>query len=198
LRLIAATNVRLEEAVRAGRFREDLFFRLNVAQLTVPPLRARPGDILPLTEYFVCLYQERMGLEVVTLSEDAVRALIRYPWPGNIRELENVVQHALLVMRDHIVQPGDFNLTGFRLEESAPAATPPPSSLPPPDDRPGELAQAIKAFFAGGGPSLYASIDEVVIRCAYEYCGRNQVQAAQMLGISRNILRHRLKLHRII
>jgi sigma-54-specific transcriptional regulator len=199
LRFVAATNVHLEGAVLAGRFREDLFYRLNVAQLMLPPLRERPGDILPLAQHFIRLYQERMGLGMVTLSEEAVQALINYPWPGNIRELENAVQHALLVMRDNVARPPDFNLTGFRLAEPQPrtAHAASPSTAPTPAV-PDELERVLKTIFAAGGGSLYANIEETVIRVAYEYCGRNQVQAAQLLGISRNILRHRLKHYRII
>src|SRR6202044_320601 len=80
IRFIAATNVNLEEAVRAGRFREDLYYRLNVAKLQLPPLRDRPGDILPLTHYFLTLYQERLNIPSVTISEQAQAALLAYPW----------------------------------------------------------------------------------------------------------------------
>src|SRR5690606_26631313 len=97
IRLVAATNVNLEEAVRAGRFREDLYYRLNVARLELPPLRKRPGDILPLAEHFLRLYSAHLGVSEARLSDGARRALLGYPWPGNIRELENIIHHAVLV-----------------------------------------------------------------------------------------------------
>jgi sigma-54-specific transcriptional regulator len=99
IRLIAATNVPLADAVRAGRFREDLFYRLNVAPVSLPPLRDRPGDILPLSDYFLDKYSRRLELGEVTLSPQAETKLERYHWPGNIRELENVIHHALLIIR---------------------------------------------------------------------------------------------------
>src|SRR4051794_34953280 len=86
LRLVVATNVSLIEAVAAGRFREDLFYRLNVAALTLPPLRERPRDILPLTRYFLGFYRQRLRLGEVSLSGQAEAQLLAHPWPGNIRE----------------------------------------------------------------------------------------------------------------
>ena len=195
VRFIAATNVNLEDAVRAGRFREDLYYRLNVAKLDLPPLRARRGDILPLAEYFLRLYQERLGLVPVALSRDTRDALLAYPWPGNIRELENVVHHALLVMRDNIIQVRDLNLSGYRLFAEPRAAEPAPTAPAKGDDG---LAGALKGIFDRGGPSLYARIEETVIRAAYAHADENQVHAANLLGISRNILRHRMKIYGLL
>ncbi|MFA6068718.1 MAG: sigma 54-interacting transcriptional regulator, partial [Janthinobacterium sp.] len=101
-RLIAATNVDLAEAVRAGRFREDLYYRLQVIGLPLRPLRERPGDIMPLTRHFMAIYAQRLHLGEVELGPDAQQALLAYPWPGNIRELENVIHRALLVCRSGV------------------------------------------------------------------------------------------------
>jgi sigma-54-specific transcriptional regulator len=111
VRLVAATNVELSQAVSAGRFREDLYYRLNVAVLSLPPLRDRPGDILPLARYFLGVYGNRLGVASPQLADDAADALLRHPWHGNIRELENVIHHALLVCREGRIRPEDLRLT---------------------------------------------------------------------------------------
>jgi sigma-54-specific transcriptional regulator len=196
VRIVAATNVNLEDAVRSGRFREDLYYRLNVAKLQLPPLRERRGDILPLAEHFIQVYRERLGLPPAALSTPARDALLSYPWPGNIRELENVVHHALLVMRDNIVHPRDLNLSGHTLF-SAPSAAP-PSQGHAPSAASSALPEALRAIFDKGGEAVFASIEETVFRTAYDYCRENQVRTAGLLGISRNILRHRLKLYGLI
>ncbi len=194
VRFVAATNVNLEDAVRAGRFREDLYYRLNVAKLDLPRLRERRGDILPLVNYFLCLYQERLGLAPATVSAETRTALLSYPWPGNIRELENVVHHALLVMRDNTITPRDLNLTGYRLFAEPRGEIAPEAPVPGND----QLTEALNAVFARGGPALYASIEETLVRTAFAFCRENQVHTARLLGISRNILRHRMKLYGLI
>jgi len=198
VRLIAATNVNLEEAVRSGRFREDLYYRLNVAQLRLSPLRERPGDIIPLSLHFIRVYQARLNLSGVHLSEEARRALLSYPWPGNIRELENVIHHALLVMSQQIILPRDLNLSGFQL--STPANTAP--SVPfvstfttPP---PAGLEHALQDIYRNGAEDMFAHIESRVIHSAFEFCQKNQLQTAKLLGVSRNILRHRLKLYGLL
>lgn len=198
VRFLAATNVNLEEAVRAGRFREDLYYRLNVARLNLPPLRERKGDILPLAGYFLRLYQERLGLAPVTLSDAAAAALLNYPWPGNIRELENIIQQALLVMRDNVVQPRDLNLTGYRLFKEPGGDAPQPSASPAPLPEDNGLARVLNGLFKTGGDDLFAKIEEEVMRSAFAYCGGNQVRTAKLLGVSRNIVRHRLKQYALI
>ncbi len=193
VRFLAATNVNLENAVKAGRFREDLYYRLNVGRLDLPPLRDRAGDVLPLAEYFLHLYQSRLGLGAVTFSDAAREALLSYPWPGNIRELENSVQHALLVVQGSIVQPRDLNLTGYRLSQTAQ-----PSRLPAAPASDEGLASTLRAMFERGGPELFARIEEEVVRTAFAHCNQNQVKTAQLLGISRNIVRHKLKHYGLI
>jgi sigma-54-specific transcriptional regulator len=183
VRVVAATNVNLEDAVAAGRFREDLYYRLQVATLHIPPLRERPGDILPLAQYFLGVYGERLGLNDPALSAEAMDVLISgHSWPGNTRELENVIHHALLVCRENIVRPEDLRLSPLRprLVTTGPVA---------PDDA---LRDALLALFEDGRADLYAEIEAAITRTAYEFCHRNQVQTAQLLGISRNIVRAKL------
>jgi sigma-54-specific transcriptional regulator len=183
VRVVAATNVNLEDAVAAGRFREDLYYRLQVATLHLPPLRERPGDVLPLAQFFLAVYGERLGLENPALSAEAADVLVSgHSWPGNTRELENVIHHALLVCRENIVRPEDLRLSplGLRTTASRPA-------------QPFEaLREALLALFEDGHTDLYAEIDTAITRTAYEFCHRNQVQTARLLGISRNIVRAKL------
>ena len=195
VRLVGATNVNLEAAVRAGRFREDLYYRLNVAQLRLPPLRERRGDIIPLSEHFIQVYGARMGLEPTRIAEGAQQTLLNYPWPGNIRELENVIHHALLVMTDNVIQSRDLQLTGFQLNGASHNAY---ANVTDISNAGAPLESALIALFEAGGDDLYAKIEARVVRCAFEYCQQNQLQTARLLGISRNILRHRLKLYGLL
>jgi sigma-54 dependent transcriptional regulator len=193
VRVIAATNVNLEEAMAAGRFREDLYYRLQVATLHIAPLRERPGDILPLAQFFLELYGERLGLKDPELSADAVDVLVsQHSWPGNIRELENVIHHALLVCRQNVVRPDDLRLSTLR---------PRPAALDSTDIHSGNLRSgnpdkglrdALLALFEEGRSDLHNEIEAVVMKTAYEFCHRNQLQTARLLGISRNIVRARL------
>ena len=183
VRVVAATNVNLEDAVAAGRFREDLYYRLQVATLHISPLRERPGDILPLAQYFLGVYGERLGLKDPALSTEAIDVLLGgHSWPGNTRELENVIHHALLVCRENVVRPEDLRLSPLGLRITTGGRAQPFKAL----------NDALLALFEDGRPNLYAEIDAAITRTAYEFCHRNQVQAARLLGISRNIVRARL------
>ena len=97
VRIVSATNVRLGEAIAAGRFREDLFYRLNVLTLPVPPLRERPEDILPLATHFLRVAEQDFNRRIEGFSPDATAALCRYRWPGNVRELMSVIRRAVVV-----------------------------------------------------------------------------------------------------
>jgi sigma-54-specific transcriptional regulator len=183
VRVVAATNVNLEDAVAAGRFREDLYYRIQVATLHIPPLRERPGDILPLARYFLGVYGERLALKDPALSAEATEVLASgHSWPGNTRELENVIHHALLVCRENVVRPEDLRLSPLGLRMSTSDA----------GQRFKALQDALLALFEDGRPNLYADIDTTITRAAYEFCHRNQVQTARLLGISRNVIRARL------
>jgi sigma-54-specific transcriptional regulator len=183
IRVIAATNVNLEDAVAAGHFRADLYYRFNVAAIPLAPLRERPGDIVPLARHFLELYGNRLGYGSASLTEDAVELLLNYDWPGNIRELENAVHRALLVCPGHHLRPQDFKLSGLR--PHIPTVNPTVSTGP-------TLEAALRTLFEKSPPRLFKLIEEAVIRQAYDYCDRNQVQTASFLDISRNILRHRM------
>lgn len=180
VRIIAATNVNLEQAVANFNFRADLYYRLNVATIKLLPLRQRPGDILPLTKHFLRIYTDRLGLSEFSLSPLAEITLLNYDWPGNIRELENAVHRALLVCPANRLRPEDFKLSGVRIQEKEPQVS--TTSLE------SELHRLCKQ----APPNLYELIEEKAIRTAFEYCEENQVQTARLLQISRNVLRHKL------
>lgn len=112
VRLVAATNIGLEQAVAAGRFRQDLLYRLNIAQLRILPLRERPGDILPLARYFLGLYCQRMHIPLPALAPEAERALLQHAWPGNIRELENRIKRATIMADGNQITADDVGLAG--------------------------------------------------------------------------------------
>ncbi|KVD51219.1 Fis family transcriptional regulator [Burkholderia sp. ABCPW 11] len=186
VRVVAATNVDLQQAVAAGRFRGDLFYRLNVVQLAVPPLRDRPGDILPLARHFFDIYRDRLGGGPRRIDARAERRLEAHGWPGNIRELENVIHHALLVSRHDALQDTDLHIAPPCLPTvSAPAAD---SSA----DAQAALEHALRDLFDGGHGNLFERIEDTVMRVAFEFSHRNQIRAAQLLDISRNVLRARL------
>lgn len=186
VRVVAATNVRLQDAVAAGHFREDLFYRLHVVQLALPTLRDRPGDILPLARHFIEEYRNRLGYGPVQMDAEAERKLREHSWPGNIRELENVIHHALLICRDDLLGVNDLQLSSMSIQrrnaDHAPQHATPLQAL----------EAALGGLFNQPQANLFEQIEDTVMRAAFEFCHRNQVQAAKLLGISRNILRARL------
>ncbi|MBN2428301.1 MAG: sigma 54-interacting transcriptional regulator [Deltaproteobacteria bacterium] len=111
VRIIAATNLDLEKEVEAGNFRHDLFYRINVFPLFLPPLRERREDILLLSEFFTARYSERMGKKVHRISTTAINLMLAYHWPGNVRELENCVEHAVLLSRDGVIHGSSLPTT---------------------------------------------------------------------------------------
>jgi DNA-binding NtrC family response regulator len=114
---VAATNVDLEARVKAGAFRADLFFRLNVITIRIPPLRDRTEDIPALAEHFVTKYCRRLGRSRPTMHADAMRALTAYDWPGNVRELEHVIERALVLLRDGCIQRRDIPVASSQPEK---------------------------------------------------------------------------------
>ncbi|MGD1016628.1 MAG: sigma 54-interacting transcriptional regulator [Roseiarcus sp.] len=178
-RLLTATNVNLERAMAAGRFREDLYYRIKVAVVSLPPLRERPGDIVPLSRHFLATYRERLGLGAVEFAPEAMELIQRYPWPGNIRELENAIHHALLTSIGSVVSAADLHLPQLASDTG---------DSPTPD----ALAAALRSAVRSPSPHLYQTVADMLVRSAYENCNGNQVRAAQLLGVSRNVLRAHL------
>jgi sigma-54-specific transcriptional regulator len=177
-RIIAATNVDLGEAVAAGRFREDLFFRLNVAAVRLPPLRERPGDILPLVSHFIGIYARQLSRPELPLSAQAEAAILAHAWPGNIRELENVIHFALLVAGGQEINLPDLRLTNAgRLHPRAHAGLEE------------ELTDLIRHYLQSGEQHLFDRVVQHTVRTAFETLEENQIHAADALGITRNVLR---------
>lgn len=179
-RLIACTNKNLETEVAAGRFREDLFYRISVVPINVPPLRERISDILPLAEFFLNKYARMVGKNI-NLSERAKSALLKYSWPGNVRQLENTIQRGMILNQDGIIHS---NTLGIPLrEENAPYI----------ESWQTEKTAVIK----------YADVNDNLIehgRCAqYQYIADlmrryqgNKTKIADFLGITPRALRYRL------
>jgi DNA-binding NtrC family response regulator len=180
VRLLTATNVKLEQAMAAGKFREDLYYRIKVAVVALPPLRERTDDIAPLAQHFLRLYRERLASGEMSLSAEAMDLIARYPWPGNIRELENVIHHALLVCVGPVVSAADLHLPHLATE---PAETLQSQDL---------LAAALRTLVRTPPTDLFQVVSATLVRTAYEHCNGNQVRTAQLLGISRNVLRSHL------
>ena len=189
VRLITATNVDLTRAVANNRFRMDLYYRVAVASLELPPLRERPGDIEPLVRHFATTHARQMQREAPQFSADALAALRRHPWPGNIRELENTIQIALLVSKNGVVREQDLRFpAGDTLREAAalPAA-------------PGEaLENALEQLLDVPQDQLFATVEGSLLRLALQQTGGNQVRTAHKLGLSRNVLRTLLKRHGLL
>jgi sigma-54-specific transcriptional regulator len=186
VRLIAATNVDLVEAMRAGRFREDLYYRLSVTSLALAPLRERPGDVLPLAQYFLELYATRLGKPGVRLGSSAAEALLRQPWPGNIRELENTIHQGLLVCSG-----AELGVHDLGLDPSAPehCTTGEPVSIWAP------LERALLQLLPLGVPDLHARVESALLAVTFQYAGQNQLETARRLGLSRHVVRARLIEH---
>lgn len=177
-RLIASTNKNLEAEVAAGRFREDLFYRVSVVPITVPALRERPEDILPLAESFIKKYAHTIGKNI-SLSETAKAALMKYPWPGNVRQLENVMQRGMILNQDGIIHASALGLPFAPSVESVGCAAAPSLHQPASTSR--------EDLQRHGRVAQYHYIADLMRK----YQG-NRTQIADCLGITPRALRYRL------
>jgi len=211
VRLVAATNVELHRAVEAQHFRADLYYRLSVACVSLPPLRERPGDILPLARHFMGVYADKLRLDGTRLTDEAESALLAYSWPGNIRELENVIHYALIVCRDGNVRATDFRFsplgrTGVArpievttrngmADAHAHGVSEHVPARPAAEDCIVGLEQAIDRIMETSQPHMFETFEALLVRRAFARCHENQVRSARLLGITRNTLRTLLKRH---
>jgi sigma-54-specific transcriptional regulator len=182
VRIIAATNQDPEGLLRAGRFREDLYYRLNVVRIALPPLRERGEDILLLAEHFLNIHRSGDAQGPQGFSPDAREKLLAHSWPGNVRELENVIAQAALSARGRLLTAEDL-----ALHETA---------LRPVEVR--SLSEhsagiTLEELFAQQPGRVFAAAERLLVVKALELTRHNQVQAASLLGISRNVLRDRMK-----
>lgn len=173
IRVIAATNRDLKKMVEEGAFREDLYYRLNVMPIELPPLRERKEDIPKLIRYFLKKYCDEMGKPDMDVSDNAMEALVSYSWKGNIRELENVMERLVILSQGNVINKGDL---------------------------PKELIYDNKQAAEFQLPEQGIKLDEVeksLIRQALEKCNNNQTKAAELLGITRHTLIYRMEKYRI-
>lgn len=173
IRIIAATNRNLVEAVREGNFRKDLYYRLNVIQLTVPPLRQRPEDILPLARFFIDQFNVQFKRRIRGFSELAESLLLAHDWAGNVRELRNVIERAMILEDTEYIRPASLRIgPGGDLSMSTG----------------GELT----SLFDGGAMSLVLQERRLIVH-ALDKTGGNQSQAARLLHITRDTLRYKMR-----
>ncbi len=187
VRVLAATNKNLEKEVAAGRFREDLFYRLNVIRIALPPLREREGDLPLLLRQLINRFAEANGKIIDKISPLAMRALLDYPYPGNIRELENVIQLAVTMAEAETIQLADLPA---RLQQDSAQFRPDLSVAGSPQ------SQSADPDFFSKGVSLDAELEayeQNILRAALEKSGGIQKKAAEFLGINYRSLRHRLQ-----
>ncbi|MEW6325451.1 MAG: sigma 54-interacting transcriptional regulator, partial [Nitrospirota bacterium] len=176
VRVIAATHRDLAQAIRTGRFREDLYYRINVLAVAVPPLRERLDDLPALAEHFIVKASATMH-KTVALAPEAMALLGRYHWPGNVRELENVIERAVVLTEGAVITAADLpkEITGLS-GEAARAVSDPTLSLNEKMER----------------------LEREAIRQTLEATGWNQTQAAKLLGIKRSSLQYKIKLHGLV
>ena len=204
VRVIAATNKPLEQAVAARQFREDLFYRLNVVRIQLPPLRERPSDIALLVNYFLKKFARDQHTPPKSISPGAIATLSRYHWPGNVRELENAMQRAVVVAKGNVILPADLPPEIVDAENApsrpanVPAATAAGAKPGVDSEAPGaETAAAIRVLFrwARQDPKLKVipAVERELIILALSETQGNQVHAAKLLGITRATLRKRVE-----
>jgi DNA-binding NtrC family response regulator len=166
VRLIAATHRDLESMVKRGAFRDDLYYRLNVVTIAIPPLRDRRADILPLLEHFIGRFGRAAGKAIRGLTREAHDALLHYEYPGNVRELENLVERAVVLTRDDVIGLGDLPL--------------------------GLTRSAKDVWDAASLPAAVEGLERRMILDALERAGGVQTRAADLLGVSERVLRYKL------
>jgi two-component system nitrogen regulation response regulator GlnG len=195
VRILAATNKDLEEAVAGGRFRQDLYYRLSVFSIHLPPLRERGDDLPLLAQHYVRRFARELGKEVRQVAPEALELLRRYPWPGNVRELQSVLKQALLLATGPVLLP-DF------LPPALVQQPPTPESGSSSEDGAGglrdpDLERFIDRRIAAGTEELYAEavrrLERILITRVLRHTGGNQVQAARTLGITRGSLRAKVR-----
>lgn len=168
VRVIAATNVDLRAALEQGEFREDLYYRLNVLPINVPPLRDRKEDIPYLARHFVRKLSEELGSRVESISDGAIERLMQYHWPGNVRELENTIERSLVLAPGNVLEAADVRI----------------------DMAPRTRAATADGFIPDG--MTLDQYEQSIIREALHRANGNKSQAARLLGLTRNALRYRL------
>jgi two-component system response regulator AtoC len=170
VRILASTNRSLQDLIKEGKFREDLFYRLNVIPVLIPPLRERREDIVPLCRHFLASGARKLGRQAQSLSPEALKAVLDHDWPGNVRELENVIERAVTLSSSPVISADEFRVI-FTLGSTAPRAL----SMPP-----------------AGEATLQGAERDAILRALRDAEG-NQTRAAEALGMGRNTLWRKMK-----
>ncbi|HET9491548.1 MAG TPA: sigma-54 dependent transcriptional regulator [Methylomirabilota bacterium] len=193
VRVLAATHRDLDALIKDGRFREDLYYRLNVVTINLPPLRERRRDIPLLVEHFLSKYAEELGERAI--APESLDRLVGYAWPGNVRELENVVQRAMVLAGPGVILPEHLPIGPV----SAAASVAMDASLEDIIER--KLMECVRGLRHRGNANLYdlmlGLVEKPLLRAVLRETGGNQMRAAQILGINRNTLRKKLTEHGI-
>ncbi len=189
VRVLAATNQDLEQLVADGSFRKDLYYRLKVVTIAVPPLRARPDDVAELAHYFLFRYNRELGLDLRGLAPETLELLQNHTWPGNVRELQSALKEAMVNASGHILVP---EFLPEHLQRQRPATEPAPTKVPDVN-----LHGFIAALLQRGEGDVYRQvIDEVertLLAQVLQQTHGHQAQASERLGINRATLRHKLR-----
>lgn len=195
VRVLASTNRRLEELIKEGKFREDLYYRLKIMTIMIPPLRERKEDIQELTEYFFHLYKRQLGAQVSYIDPSIFQRLLSYTWPGNVRELANTVKRGLILAKGDVLTEEEITfdeeggVTSIASEEELEKNL--NKMLDP------LFSDILRLWETGLHSNLLEKVEKFLIQKALSETGGNQVQAAKLLGISRNTLRHRIEKYRL-
>jgi len=190
VRVIAATNKRLHDEIEAGRFREDLYYRLNVVQLTIPPLRERLGDVPALCRHLLSRIATQPGLRGLGLTDDALALLMQHDWPGNVRQLQNALFRAAVLCEGDALTPQDFPQIAAHIRGRAHGDTPHGRLRAVP--QPHREAAGITLFEGDGHVRQLAEIEADVIRLAIGHYRGRMTEVARRLGIGRSTLYRKL------
>ena len=195
VRMLASTNRKLEDLIKQGKFREDLYYRLKIVSITLPPLRERKEDIKELTEYFFRRYTEQLGTRVSHIEPSVFGKMTSYHWPGNVREMANTISRSLILCKgevltaEGIVFDVEGELTPFGDEEELERTL--AKTLDP------LFTDILRLWGTGLHSNLLEKIEKFLVKKALAETKGNQVQAAKMLGVSRNTLRSRIDKYRL-
>jgi two-component system, NtrC family, response regulator len=179
VRIISASNRDLKEEVAQGRFREDLFYRLNVIHVSLPPLRERMDDMPLLVECFIQKFGERLGKEELTISPEALRLLITLPWEGNVRELENTIERAAILCNDNRIEPEDVQPESINMESQSEWS------------QDVNLSQLIPESVSLN--EVLYTVEDKMLNHALESTNFVQARAAELLGITKSLLQYKMK-----
>lgn len=182
VRIICATNRKLEDMVKLGKFREDLYYRISVFPINLPPLRERTEDIIPLSKAFLKRFSVKMGKPPISLSNEVERLLIQHKWEGNIRELQNVIERAVILCKGASITPE--HLPASLVKGSYPATKDSDSSRP--------IGDTVQFEIPPQGLSLDA-LEKQLVTQALEKSKNNKTKAAKLLGLTRGTFRYRLQ-----